>query len=89
MDDRRATQRWDDHEAHERAVRHLVALMGVGCTSSLRWDPEFHLQGHVEVAGEHLVVIAARDADHEPRVLSERAWDELRHGSGAHRLLCA
>ncbi|WP_420450475.1 hypothetical protein [Ilumatobacter sp.] len=73
-------ERVDDDEAHERAVEHLVALMGAECAEEIRWDPRYHLQGHVERGGQHLVVIAARDAEHEPRVMSESDWRELRYG---------
>jgi hypothetical protein len=46
----------------------------------VRWDSDHHLQGHVDVRGQHLVVIAPRDDDHTPLVLSEAEWDALRRG---------
>jgi hypothetical protein len=73
-------RRLDDHEAHARALEHLAALAGADCLADVCWDPDHHLQGHVEVAGRHLVVIAARDDTHMPRVLTESDWDALRHG---------
>ena len=75
--------RLDDDQAHERALRHLAAVAGTDCISRVCWDPEHHLQGHVDVAGRHLVLIAPRDDEHAPRVLSEDDWDALRHGQMA------
>jgi hypothetical protein len=40
-----------------------------------------HLQGHVDVDGQHLVVIAPRDDEHTPLVLSDSEWEALRRGS--------
>jgi hypothetical protein len=73
-------RRFDDEQAHERALRHLAACVGGDCASRVCWDPDHQLQGHVDVDGRHLVVIAARDDAHEPRVLSELEWDALRRG---------
>jgi hypothetical protein len=73
-------QRLDDDKAHERAIRHLAKVTGADRATGVRWDPQHHLQGHVDVGGQHLVVIAARDEDHAPLVLSESDWDALRHG---------
>ncbi len=72
--------RLDDEQAHQKALDHLAAVVGPECVGGVCWDLDHHLQGHVEVCGRHLVVIAPRDADHEPRVLSEADWDALRHG---------
>ena len=72
--------RVDDDRAHELALLHLAQVVGTDCPTEICWDPDHHLQGHVEVAGRHLVVIAARDTDHAPLVLSEDDWDALRHG---------
>jgi hypothetical protein len=73
-------ERVDDDRAHERAMRHLAAVIGTERPPEVRWDPDYHLQGHVDVASQHLVVIAARDGDHAPLVLSEADWDALRRG---------
>lgn len=73
-------RRLDDDLAQERALRHLAAVAGAECVDHVCWDPEHHLQGHVDVAGHHLVVIAARDDEHAPLVLSEDDWDALRRG---------
>jgi hypothetical protein len=73
-------RRLDDHEAQARALVHLASLAGTDCLADVCWDPDHHLQGHVEVAGRHLVVIAPRDDSHLPLVLTESDWDALRHG---------
>ena len=70
----------NDERAHELASFHLSLVVGADRTTEICWDPDHHLQGHVEVAGQHLVVIAARDSDHAPLVLSEDDWNALRHG---------
>ncbi len=73
-------ERVDDDRAHQRAVRHLATMIGADRATGVCWDPDHHLQGHLDVAGQHLVVIAARDDEHAPLVLSEADWDALRHG---------
>lgn len=72
--------RFDDVEAHERAMRRLAEVAGAECTERVTWDPDHHLQGHVDVGGTHLVVIAPRDDEHQTLVLSEREWDAVRRG---------
>jgi hypothetical protein len=72
--------RLDDEQAHQEALAYLAAVLGPECVAGVCWDLDHHLQGHLEVRGEHLVVIAPRDVDHHPLVLSEAAWDALRHG---------
>lgn len=76
----RQRRRFDDEQAHERAVSHLARLTGSAPVSGVCWDPEHHLQGHVTVSGEHFVLIAPRDDEHTPLVLSEAEWDALRRG---------
>ena len=78
--DRSDHPRYDDVEAHERAMRRLAEIAGPECTERVTWDPDHHLQGHVDVDGTHLVVIAPRDDEHQTLVLSEREWDALRRG---------
>lgn len=73
-------QRFDDHQAHERALRVLAKRAGSACCADVCWDPDHHLQGHVDVDGEHLVLIAPRDDEHTPLVLTEAEWDALRRG---------
>ena len=72
--------RLDDEAAHQRALELLAELMGPGCTEHVCWDLDHHLQGHVDVDGRHVVVIAPRDDDHAPLVLSEDDWEALRRG---------
>ncbi len=72
--------RLDDEQAHQRALDFLAELLGTECTEHVCWDLDHHLQGHLDVAGEHVVVIAPRDDEHAPLVLSEEDWDALRHG---------
>ncbi len=72
------THRLDDDRAHARAEAALSEV--VGCSHTIRWDDDHCLQGHVDHDGAHLVVIACRDAEHEPLVLSEDEWDALRRG---------
>lgn len=72
--------RLDDEQAHERALQLLARLLGCDCSDRVCWDPDHILQGHVDLHGDHLVVIAPRDDDHGPLVLSEADWDALRHG---------
>ncbi len=78
----------DDEQAHERALELLAAVAGMECIRRVAWDPEHHLQGHVDVAGEHLVVIAPRDDAHRPLVLGEAEWDALRRGVTAIKPAC-
>jgi hypothetical protein len=70
--------RFDDARAHARAHDRLVAA--VGCECEIHWDADHCLQGHVDLDGSHLVVIACRDDAHQPLVLSEDEWDALRRG---------
>lgn len=72
--------RLDDESAHRRALAFLADLLGEECAEHVCWDLDHHLQGHVEVAGEHVIVIAPRDDEHAPLILSEEDWDALRHG---------
>jgi hypothetical protein len=73
-------QRLSDEQAHERALRHLVTCLGADCSAEVCWDPDHHLQGHVDVDGRHLVLIAPRDDVHDPRLLVEADWEALRRG---------
>ncbi len=74
-------QRFDDDQAHELALELLAAVAGSDCLSQVCWDCDHHLQGHVVVGGQHLVVIAPRDDEHAPLVLPESEWDALRRGA--------
>lgn len=78
-------QRFDDDQAHQRAQRYLASVLGTDCVSEVRWDSDHRLQGHLDHSGRHLVVIAPRDGEHDPVVMSETEWDARRRG----RLACA
>ena len=70
--------RLDDETAHEKAVRHVEHALGLGTPPVVSWDGEHHLQGHLDVAGIHMVLIAPRTTDHLPLLLTDADWDELR-----------
>ena len=70
--------RLNDDEAHDLAVRHLVGLLGAATPPPVAWDADHHLQGHLDVAGRHMVLIAPRTPDHQPLLLSDEDWDALR-----------
>ncbi|MDJ0767540.1 MAG: hypothetical protein QNJ12_02060 [Ilumatobacter sp.] len=74
------SQHYDDHQAHDRAIRRLQEMTGDDCAERVCWDPDHHLQGHIDVRGTHLVIIATRDDEHTPLVLTEREWDAMRRG---------
>jgi hypothetical protein len=79
-----AHQRFDDEQAHQRAERYLASVLGTGCPCAVLWDGDHHLQGHLDHSGTHLVVIAPRDDEHDPIVMSEIEWDACRHGQLAN-----
>ena len=70
--------RLSDDEAHDLAVRHLADVLGSNTVPPIAWDGDHHLQGHLDVAGHHMVLIAPRDPDHCPLLLSDEDWDSLR-----------
>lgn len=70
--------RLGDEQAHQMAEQLLAAVAGGRESPVVAWDPEHHLQGHAEIDGEHVIVIAPRDDEHRPLVLTEVEWDELR-----------
>lgn len=72
-------RRYSDEQAHALALSHLAERVGADCVGRVCWDPDHHLQGHVDVDGRHLVVIASRDDAHHPVILSEADWDAHRH----------
>lgn len=59
--------------------------------SSVCWDPTHQLQGHAVVDGQELILIAPRDAAHEPVVFTAADWDEIQHSPSERRtaLLCS
>ena len=70
--------RLNDDEAHDLAMRHLAGLLGSGSVPDVAWDGDHHLQGHLDVAGHHMVLIATRTADRCPLLLTDEDWDSLR-----------
>jgi hypothetical protein len=70
--------RLDDETAHDRAVRHVANELGLGTPPTVSWDGDHHLQGHLDVAGTHMVLIAPRTDDHMPLLLTDADWDALR-----------
>ena len=77
------TDRYDDRTAHRCAVEHARTLLGLDTDPTVRWDQRHHLQGHLDVDGVHLVLIAPRRGDRRPRLLTEREWNGLRHAVAA------
>jgi hypothetical protein len=72
--------RFTDDAAHRYAVEHAITRLGLVGQPTVRWDCEHHLQGHLDVSGRHLVLIAPRTDGHVPCLLTEEEWARLRHG---------
>ncbi len=73
-------RRFDDDQAHRLAEEYLSSVFGADVVPEVYWDGDHHLQGHVNHSGCHLVVIAPRDDEHDPIVMSETAWDAYHRG---------
>lgn len=73
-----AENRLTDDEAHDLALRHLADLLGSSHVPEICWDADHHLQGHLDVAGHHMVLIATRTPDRCPLLLTDEDWDSLR-----------
>jgi hypothetical protein len=73
-----------DSECRARAYAFLLELIGVR-PHTITWDSTHCLQGHVHIGTCELVVIAARDAAHDPVVLTSPSWDAVRRSPGAQR----
>jgi hypothetical protein len=73
-----AENRLTDDEAHDLAVRHLASVLGSNRLPEIAWDVDHHLQGHLDVAGHHMVLIATRTRDRSPLFLTDEDWDSLR-----------
>ena len=71
-------------ECRARAYAFLLELIGAR-PHTVTWDSTHCLQGHVHMGSRELVVIAARDAAHDPVVLSSPSWDAVRRLPGAQR----
>ena len=52
--------RLNDEEAHDLAVRHLAEVLGSNRLPEVAWDVDHHLQGHLDLEGHHMVLIATR-----------------------------
>jgi hypothetical protein len=72
------TTRLDDDQAHDLAVRHLADVLGTSRLPAVCWDEDHHLQGHLDVAGHHMVLIATRTPDRCPLLMTDEDWDSLR-----------
>ena len=70
--------RLNDDEAHDLALRHVADLLGSNAVPEVAWDVDHHLQGHLDLAGHHKVLIATRTADRRPLLLTDEDWDSLR-----------
>jgi hypothetical protein len=70
--------RLDDETAHDQALRHVAHELGLGTPPDVWWDGDHHLQGHLDIAGNHMVLIAPRTSDHMPLLLTDADWDALR-----------
>ncbi len=75
--------RLDDEAAHRRAIEHAILALGLDAEPCVVWDLDHHLQGHLDISGRHLVLIAARTDRRAPRLLTEDGWDWLRHSRAA------
>lgn len=73
-----------DRECRARAYAYLVELIGAR-PATLVWDSTHRLQGHMHLGCRELVVIAPRDAEHEPIVLTEPSWDAVRRSAADQR----
>jgi hypothetical protein len=80
----RAQQESTNGACRARAHAFLVELVG-NRPHTLTWDSTHCLQGHVHIGCRELVVIAARDAAHNPVVLTTPSWDAVRRSPGAQR----
>lgn len=70
--------RLNDDEAHDLAVRRLAEFLGSNDVPNVAWDVDHHLQGHFDVEGHHMVLIAPRTPDRVPLLLTDEDWDSLR-----------
>ena len=70
--------RLDDETAQERASATLPTNSASARRRPSSWDFDHHLQGHLDVAGTHMVLIAPRTDDHMPLLLTDADWDALR-----------
>ena len=77
--------RREDVECQAAAGEYLRALIGAA-PDDLVWDAYHHLQGHAHCAGREVILIAARDLEHCPLVLTPQDWNGIRRTSGEERI---
>lgn len=73
-----------DRACRSRARAYLAELIGAR-PQGLTWDCTHRLQGHLHLGNRELVVIAPRDAAHQPVVLPEVGWDAVRRSPSEQR----
>ena len=73
-----------DVECRAKASEFLTELIG-SPPEDLLWDDTHHLQGHSQLHGRELVVIAPRDEDHRTVVLTAEDWDAVRRANTDQR----
>lgn len=73
-----------DRACRSRAYAYLVQLIG-SRPCGVTWDATHRLQGHLHLGTRELVVIAPRDAAHQPVVLTEPGWDAVRRSPAEQR----
>ena len=78
------TIRRGDDECQASAREFLRELIG-SVPDDLLWDGDHHLQGHAHWSGREIIVIAPRDEEHRPVVLTVEDWDTIRHSLGPDR----
>jgi hypothetical protein len=67
-----------------RACAYLAEVIGAR-PETLTWDSTHCLQGHAFIGCREIVVIATRDALHEPVVLTAPDWEAVRRSSTDQR----
>lgn len=70
-------ERRGDLECQRSACELLAAVTG-SAPDCVQWDPVHHLQGHAYSCGHEIVVIAARDDEHESVVVTMEDWEAIR-----------
>ena len=73
-----------DIECRAKASEFLTELIG-SPPEDLLWDDTHHLQGHSQLHGRELVVIAPRDEYHQTVVLTAEDWDAVRRANTDQR----
>ena len=73
-----------DQECRAIACEFLVEVLGA-LPSDLTWDSRHHLQGHAHVGEREVVVIAPRDDQHRPVLVTAEDWDAIRAADSGQR----